>query len=135
MTNLRCGYCAGLGWVFNNDGYDESCPVCNEHRAARSKLKPVSDKKKEAKKRSKKFSDAMRELLDGCEMCGSQAFLERHHICAGAHRRENANPRTLLFLCRECHEELQGAPIDKQYVVACESIKRAINDNMGRNCF
>lgn len=40
-----------------------------------------------------------------CFMCGSYAFLERHHIFGGASRKVSEREGFTVYLCHFCHNE------------------------------
>lgn len=40
-----------------------------------------------------------------CFFCGSQVWLERHHIFGGAFRPKSEKYGLVVYLCRSCHNE------------------------------
>lgn len=85
----------------------------------RSRLRPVSKKKRDADRENKAFLDAYRKEFPLCQCgCGRQA-VEIHEIPAGAQFRWKARRclACLLHLARRCHRRLQGAPYILQLAI------------------
>lgn len=40
-----------------------------------------------------------------CKLCGSQRWLERHHIFGGANRKKSEKYGLVVYLCHNCHNE------------------------------
>lgn len=40
-----------------------------------------------------------------CFLCGSQQWLEKHHVFGGGNRRLSEKHGLTVFLCHECHNE------------------------------
>lgn len=52
---------------------------------------------------------------DRCFACGTRPGLETHEIVRGVHRAAGvALPAAWLRLCRDCHEEVGGWPVERQ---------------------
>lgn len=67
-----------------------------------------------------------------CARCGGLAH-DLHEILAGPHRtRSMCEPACLLRLCRQCHDEIQGA--DKEYQLALKLLADTQDFNLSKFC-
>jgi len=91
-------------------------------------LKRQSARKRRELRETDKLRHAYIEAGGLCEYCGDRRATDCHEITAGAHRhRAVYEPGAQLYLCRECHESLQGLDYDMQATIKCAAIISAIN--------
>ena len=94
----------------------------------RTRIKAMSAKKRKEIADSKAIRSEYIKAGLPCELCEVLPATECHEITAGAHRhRAVYEMNAQLYLCRECHDVIQGLNYAKQIRVRIGAMIRAVN--------
>ena len=75
--------------------------------ARRTRIKPVSDKRRKLMAKVKPFRDRYLAAHLQCEVCLRRKPVEVHEICRGPHREKSLDKDyAVLAVCRTCHDAL-----------------------------
>lgn len=100
----------------------------------RTPLRPVSKKRQQQRDALAPYRVWLSGCHERCDVCLTAPATDIHEIAAGSHRdRSLQRPRTWLYVCRACHDEIQGKPYGEQLLVLIAAIRRDLNWCVGRN--
>lgn len=70
-------------------------------------------------------------MSDRCEWCCRWLRTEEHHIAQGCDRRAALdNPACIIWLCRECHDKIQGIRDSRMIGLAILMVRRPADFNL-----
>lgn len=99
-----------------------------------STLNKISSKKRKELRETDAIRHAYLAAELPCECCFRRPADDPHEIPSGSGRhRAVYQPNAILFLCRECHFNLQGKPPAEQIAVKVRAMVRVHNECRGCN--